>query len=120
MVGELEMGVVDFGEFEQDWLDGDSDEENIETFELKALKILCAEMMDEVFDESSFPLNSELQGYKRKGKAHTKSCLRKTCKIRNPKILNKGCKCKESFGIAKVLVTWLNLGSRVILLESRT
>jgi hypothetical protein len=73
-------------------LDGDSDEQNIETFELKALKSLCGELTDEVFDESRIPLNSELEDYKRKGKSHAKLCLKKTCKIRNAKTLKNGCK----------------------------
>jgi hypothetical protein len=79
---ELEREGVEFGGSEQDWLGSESDEDNIEMIELEALKSLCGEMMDEVFDESSFPLNSELDDYKRKGKSHAKSCLKKTCKIR--------------------------------------
>jgi hypothetical protein len=43
--------------------------------------------MEEVFDETSFPLNCELNGHLRKGKFHAKSCLRKTCKIRKASIL---------------------------------
>jgi hypothetical protein len=49
-------------------------------------------MMEEVFDESSFPLNSELDGCRRKGKLHAKSCLKKTCKIRRTKFSKKVCK----------------------------
>jgi hypothetical protein len=74
---ELEREDIEFGGIEQDWLGSDNDEENIELFELKALKSLCGELMDEVFDESSFLLNSELDDYKRKGKSHAKSCLKK-------------------------------------------
>jgi hypothetical protein len=66
--------------------DSDSDDDNFEMFELKALKSLCGEMMEEVFDESSFPLSSELDDYKRKGKSHAKSCLGRTCRNRGIKV----------------------------------
>jgi hypothetical protein len=108
---ELEREDIEFGGFEQDWLGSENDEENIELFELKALKSLCGELMDEVFDESSFPLNSELDDYKRKGKSHAKLCLKKTCKVRGTKLSKRCAKRKESFGIAEVLVTWLKQGS---------
>jgi hypothetical protein len=64
----------------------------VEDLERKALKGLCGELMEEIFDESSFPLNSELDDITRKGKSHAKSCLRKTCKIRRAKFSNKGAK----------------------------
>jgi hypothetical protein len=82
------------GDLEESWLSGDSesDKENIEALERKALKRLCGEMMDEVFDESSFPLNSELDGFKRKGKSQTNSCLLKTCRTRRAKFLKRGSK----------------------------
>jgi hypothetical protein len=41
--------------------------------EKKALTSLCGDLMEEVFDESSFPLNSELDDLNRKGKFHAKS-----------------------------------------------
>jgi hypothetical protein len=86
MTLELERGDVEFEGYEQERLDSDnSDDENVETFELKALKSFCGDMMDEVCDESSFPLNSELDGYRRKDKSHAKSCLKKTCKFRSTK-----------------------------------
>jgi hypothetical protein len=69
----------DRGYFESD---SDSDGEGFDEFEINALKNLCEEMMEEVFDETSFPLSSELNGHLRKGKFHAKSCLRKTCKLR--------------------------------------
>jgi hypothetical protein len=40
-------------------LDSDSEEENIEELEINALRSLCKEMMEEVYDETSFPLNCE-------------------------------------------------------------
>jgi hypothetical protein len=48
--------------------------------------------VEEVFDESSFPLNSELDDLNRKGKSHAKSCLSKTCMIRRVKFSKKGAK----------------------------
>jgi hypothetical protein len=48
--------------------------------------------MEEIFDESSFPLNSELDDITHKGKSHAKWCLTKTCKIRRAKFSNKGSK----------------------------
>jgi hypothetical protein len=41
--------------------------------EKNALRSLCGDLMEEVFDESSFPLNSELDDFNRKGKSHAKS-----------------------------------------------
>jgi hypothetical protein len=55
-------------------------------------KILCGDLMEEVFDESSFPLSSELDDFNRKGKSHAKSCLNKTCKIKRVKFSKKGAK----------------------------
>jgi hypothetical protein len=89
---ELENGAAEFGAMEEEWLDSDSEEENIDELELNALKSLCGEMTEEIFDESSFPLNSELDGFKRKGKSHAKSCLKRTCKIRRAKFSRKGYK----------------------------
>jgi hypothetical protein len=63
-------------------LDSGSEEDNIEELEINALRNLCEEMTEEVFVETSFPLNCELNGHMRKGKFHAKSCLKKTCKIR--------------------------------------
>jgi hypothetical protein len=83
---ELEREDVEFDGLEQVGFDSDSDDDNFEMFELKALKSLCGEMMEEVFDESSFPLSSELDDYKRKGKSHAKSCLGRTCRNRGIKV----------------------------------
>jgi hypothetical protein len=77
---------------DKEWLGWDSDEESCEEIEKRALRSLCGELVEEIFDESSFPLDSELDGLKRKGKAHAKSCLRKTCKIRRVKFLKEGVK----------------------------
>jgi hypothetical protein len=60
--------------------------------EKNALRSLCGDLMEEVFDESSFPLNSELDDFSRKGKSHAKSCLNKTCKIWRVKFSKKGAK----------------------------
>jgi hypothetical protein len=60
--------------------------------EKKALRSLCGDLMEEVFDESSFPLNSELDNHNRKGKSHAKSCLSKTCKIGIVKFSKKDAK----------------------------
>jgi hypothetical protein len=77
--------------FEQDWVDYGSEEDSWENLEKFALRSLCGDLM-EVFDESSFPLNSELDDFNRKGKSHTKSCLSQTCKIRRVKFSKKGVK----------------------------
>jgi hypothetical protein len=68
------------------WLETDSEEENLDTIEVNAIKNLCGEMMEELFDDASFPLNCELNGHMRKGKFHAKSCLTKTCKVRRAKL----------------------------------
>jgi hypothetical protein len=48
--------------------------------------------MEEVFDESSFPVSGELDNITRKGKFHAKSCLRRTCKLRRAFFSSKGAK----------------------------
>jgi t-SNARE complex subunit (syntaxin) len=89
---EVERDAVEFGGFEEEWLDSDKEEQNIDNLEVNALKSLCGEMMEEVFDESSLSLNSELDDFSRKGKSHAKSCLKKTCKIRRAKFSKNGYK----------------------------
>jgi hypothetical protein len=79
---ESELGVSD-----NEWLGWDSEEDSCEEVEKRALRSLCGELVEEIFDKSNFPLNSELDGFKRKGKSHAKSCLSKTCKIRRVKFL---------------------------------
>jgi hypothetical protein len=37
--------------FNQDWVDTDSEEESLEKLELKALRGLCGDLVEEVFDE---------------------------------------------------------------------
>jgi hypothetical protein len=64
----------------------------LENLEIKALRSLCGDLMEEVFDESSFPLNSELDDIRRKGKSYAKSCLNKTCKLRRVKFSKKETK----------------------------
>jgi hypothetical protein len=64
---ESELGVSD-----NEWLGWDSEEDSCEEVEKRALRSLCGELMEEIFDESNFPLNSELDGFKRKGKSHAK------------------------------------------------
>jgi hypothetical protein len=70
----------------------ESEDESVEDFEWKALKSLCGELMEEVFDESSFPVNGELGNITGKGKFDAKSCLRRTCKLRRAFFSNKGAK----------------------------
>jgi hypothetical protein len=79
--------VSDLGVSDDEWLDWDSEEDSCEEVKKRALRSLCGELVEEIFDESSFPLNSELDGIKRKGKSHAKSCLNKTCNIRRVKFL---------------------------------
>jgi hypothetical protein len=95
---ELERDEVEGGGLGEAWLgsDGDSDEENIDSLERNALRSLCSEMMEEVFDESSFPLNSELDGCRRKGKSHAKSCLKKLAKLGGPNFLGR-CANERNF-----------------------
>jgi hypothetical protein len=74
--------MSELGDSDNEWLGWDSEEDSCEEVEKRALRSLCGELVEEIFDESSFPLNSELGGFKRKGKSHAKSCLSKTFKIR--------------------------------------
>jgi hypothetical protein len=53
---ELEREPAKDREWDQSWLGSESGEESVETLERDALKNLCGELMEEVFDESSFPL----------------------------------------------------------------
>jgi hypothetical protein len=87
LASNLEQDNLDQDDREPFDSDSGSDGEGIYEFEINALENLCKEMMEEVFDETSFPLNCELNGHLRKGKFHAKSCLRKTCKIRKASIL---------------------------------
>jgi hypothetical protein len=81
-------GVMsELGDTDNERLGWDSEEDSCEEVEKRALRSLCGELVEEIFDESSFPLNSELDGFKRKDKSHAKSCLSKTCKIRRVKFL---------------------------------
>jgi hypothetical protein len=82
---------------EQDWEEYDSEEESWENMEKKALRSLCRDLMEEILDKSSFPLNSELDDFSRKGKSHAKSCLSKTCKIRRVKFSKKRYQMKGNF-----------------------
>jgi hypothetical protein len=70
----------------------ESEVESVDDFERIALKSLCGDLMEEVFDESSFPVSGELDNITRKGKFHAKSCLRKTCKLRRACFSCKGVK----------------------------
>jgi hypothetical protein len=79
--------VSELGDSDNEWLGWDSEEDCCEEIEKRALRSLRGDLLEENFDESSFPLNSELDGFKRKGKSHSKSCLNKTCKIRRVKFL---------------------------------
>jgi hypothetical protein len=88
---ESEREVCELG-CEQYWGEYDSEEESWVNMEKKALRSLCGDLMEEVFDESSFPLNSELDNHNRKGKSHAKSCLSKTCKIGIVKFSKKDAK----------------------------
>jgi hypothetical protein len=84
--------IGEFEEFDRVWLDYESEEESVDDIEKRALMSLCGDLMEEIFDESSFPLNSELDVFNCKGKSHAKSRLRKTCKMRKAKFANKGAK----------------------------
>jgi hypothetical protein len=53
-----ERTEVEHDEGELLWLASDSDEENLEAVEIDALKCLCGDLMEEVFDEDSFHLSS--------------------------------------------------------------
>jgi hypothetical protein len=64
----------------------------VDDFDRIALKILCGDLMEEIFDESSFPVSGELDNITRKGKFHAKLCLRKTCKLRRAFFSRKGAK----------------------------
>jgi hypothetical protein len=77
---------------DESWGGFESEDESVEEIERKSLKSLCGELMEEVFDESSFPVNGELDNNTRKGKFHAKSCLRRTCKFRRAFFSNKGAK----------------------------
>jgi hypothetical protein len=67
---------------DEGWGVCESEDESVEEIAWNALKSLCGELMEEIFDESSFPLSGELDNITRKGKFHAKSCLKKTCKVR--------------------------------------
>jgi hypothetical protein len=88
----MKKEAAEEGVSDQEWGDSESEEESLEDVDRKALKSLYRELMEEVFDEYSFPLNCELNGLRRKGKSHAKSCLTKTCKARKAKVFKKSFK----------------------------
>jgi len=67
--------------------DSGDEEENIKIIEMKALTSFHGELVEEVFDEDSFHISSEPKVALIKYKPHTKSCLKKTCKVKVPKKL---------------------------------
>jgi hypothetical protein len=81
------VGELDYGE---GWEGCESEDESVEEIERKALKSLCGDLMEEVFDESNSPIIGELDNITWKGKFHAKSCLRRTCKFRRDIFSNKG------------------------------
>jgi hypothetical protein len=83
------VGGVECGEMGEGF---ESEGESADDFERLALKSLCGDLMEEVFDESSFPVSGEIDNTTRKGKFHAKSCLRKTCKLRRAFFSCKGAK----------------------------
>jgi hypothetical protein len=91
---DLESGreIGEFWGFDRVWLECESEEESLEDIEKNALKSLCGDLLEEIFDESSFLLNSELDNFSFKGKSHANSCLRKTCKMRTMKFSKRGAK----------------------------
>jgi hypothetical protein len=63
-VREEDGKVSELAISDNEWLGWDSEEDCDEEFEKRALRSLCGELVEEIFDESSFPLNSELDGFK--------------------------------------------------------
>ena len=72
---------VELGESECFWTVSDSEEEDLETLEIDALKCLCGDLMEEVFEEDSFHLSSAEKTTSKKYKSRAKSRLKKTRKI---------------------------------------
>lgn len=73
---------VDDSYIDQTWPASESEEENIETLEINALKSLCGELMEEVFERDSLHLSSDIKAVARPCKSHAKPCRKKTCKVR--------------------------------------
>jgi len=78
---DAERAGVELGEGELFWAVSDSEEEDVETLEIDALKCLCGDLMEEVFEVDSFYLSSAEKTTSRKYKSRAKSRLKKTCKI---------------------------------------
>ena len=72
---------VELGESECFWTVSDSEEKDLETLEIDALKCLCGDLTEEVYEEDSFHLSSAEKTNSRNYKSRAKSCLKKTCKI---------------------------------------
>jgi hypothetical protein len=75
--GELGLGVSDSED-----LCSEDEEETIESLEANALKMLCGDLMEEIFVDENVCLKAERKRSGRKNRSHAKSCLIKTCKER--------------------------------------
>ena len=80
---------------EDSWVSSDSEEDNIGSVEFNAIKSLCGELMEEVYEEDSLHLSYVTKVVPTKCKSHIKPCLKRTCKIKLPKIPLYSVKWKE-------------------------
>jgi len=77
---------------EDSWVSSDSEEDNIGSVEFNAIKSLCGELMEEVYEEDSLHLSCVIKVVPTKCKFHVKPCFKRTCKIKLPK--NSQCSAK--------------------------
>lgn len=95
---ELEQSVLELFNFDKDrrLLGGDSEDgvsfdqeaeeenESFEELEREAIRNLCGDLVDEVFDEDAYHLSSDTRKLFKNVKSNAKSC-KKTCKVRRQK-----------------------------------
>lgn len=67
---------------DEGFLESESEEENIEELEKRAVKNLCGELLEEVFDDDSFQIGKNADSISVSNNSGAKSSTRKTCKLR--------------------------------------
>jgi Neuraminidase (sialidase) len=65
----------------QEYLESDSDEDCSERLEQDAIKQLCGDLVDEVFDDDSYQCENDSWDFQSRNKFGAKSLKRKTCKV---------------------------------------
>jgi hypothetical protein len=75
--------------WENDSISSASEDENIDALESEAVKRFCGELVEEIFDDDSYHLSSDLRAASIKNKPRAKTRRKKACKVALDKSLKK-------------------------------